>query len=107
MREMTTRVVFLAAAVIVMAACGGGKGKPMGTADPDVIVLTGTIRFFALEGDFFAIRADDGKTYDPINLPPDYQKDGLRVRVRARLRADMLGVHMVGPIIEILSIDKV
>ena len=105
MREVIASVVL--ALAVVMVACGGGKGKPMGTADPDVIVLTGTIRFFALEGDFFAIRADDGKTYDPINLPPEYQKDGLRVRVRARLRADLLGVRMVGPLVEILAIEKV
>jgi hypothetical protein len=73
--------------------------------NPEVIVVTGTVQFISLEGGFFAIRGEDAKTYDPINLASEYQKDGLRVRFRGRLRSDLVGVHMIGPIVEILTIE--
>ena len=75
--------------------------------EADVISATGTVRFFPQEGGFFAINSDDGKTYDPINLDVKHQNDGLRVRFKARLRGDIMGTHMVGPIVEILTIEPV
>ena len=71
-----------------------------------VIQVSGTVEFISLEGGFYAIRAADGKTYDPINLPQEYHHHGMRVRVKARMRGDVASVHMAGPIIEILSIEK-
>jgi hypothetical protein len=32
-----------------------------------------------MEGGFFAIDGDDGKTYDPINLPDSFKINGLKV----------------------------
>lgn len=77
------------------------------TATSDSVVsITGVVRHFDLEGGFFAIRGDDGVTYDPSNLTGDFQQDGLRVRARARLRPDMGGIHMVGPIVDIIEIER-
>lgn len=52
------------------------------------------------------VQGDHGKTYEPINLPADCQRDGLRVFFRAKIRHDRSSFIMVGPIIEILSITK-
>ncbi len=57
-----------------------------------------------IEGGFFAIDGDDGKTYDPINLPDSFKKDGLKVNITARFRKDVGGIHMVGDIIQIVNI---
>lgn len=71
----------------------------------DTIVLRGTVVKKDLEGGFFAIESDDGQVYDPINLPEHFKKDGLKVKVNAKLRNDMGSIHMVGDIIEIVDID--
>jgi hypothetical protein len=65
---------------------------------------TGVVSRMLVEGGFFAIRSDAGVTYDPVNLPVSFQQDGLRVRFEATLRRDLVGVHMAGPLIEIVHI---
>jgi hypothetical protein len=94
--------------VAAMAACGGSKmpTSPTGTVvvTGDVARGTGTVQFLRVEEGFFAIRGDDGVTYDPTNLPTGFQRDGLRVRFEARIRHDLGGTHMVGPIVDVISI---
>jgi hypothetical protein len=70
------------------------------------IQIDGTVRYVALEGGFWAVRGDDGVTYDPMNgLAAQYQRENLRVTLVAKMRDDLGGVHMVGPIVEVLSIQ--
>ena len=68
--------------------------------------IEGVIRYHELEGGFYAIQSKDGETYNPINLPEEFRQDGLPVRVRLRLRNDMMGVHQAGPLAEIVEIRK-
>ncbi|GAC1647993.1 MAG: hypothetical protein NVS4B3_02890 [Gemmatimonadaceae bacterium] len=76
------------------------------TREPNApLALHATVRYVPLEGGFYALRGDDGVTYDPDNLPPAFAKEGLRVRVRLRLRPDMGGIHMAGPIVDVLEIS--
>ena len=74
---------------------------------PDgAIRVNGTVQYFNFEGGFWAVRGDDGVTYDPIaGLSPAFQRENLRVTLVARIRTDMGGIHMVGPLVEILSIE--
>ena len=52
------------------------------------------------------MRGDDGVTYDPMNgLTPEFKRENLRVTLVAKVRNDMSGIHMVGPIVEVLSIQ--
>ncbi|VFQ46447.1 hypothetical protein [Desulfoluna butyratoxydans] len=81
-----------------------------GMAAPDqehghVFDVEGLVVYKEIEGGFFAIQAKDGKTYDPVNLPETFRKDGLRVRLTARKKEDMAGIHMHGTIIEIVDIS--
>ena len=105
---------------LLLAACTGAPDpEPTGampdrtpaettsvTAPDSVVAITGVVRHFDLEGGFFAIRGDDGTTYDPSNLDEEFRQDGLRVQARVRLRPDMGGIHMVGPIVDIIEIRK-
>jgi hypothetical protein len=68
--------------------------------------ISGVIRYYELEGGFYAIRGDDGETYNPTNLPEAFRQDGLPVRAKIRLRHDMLGIHQAGAIVEIIEIRK-
>ncbi len=66
---------------------------------------TGTVVFVELEGGFYGIVADDGARYEPLNLPAEFQQDGLRVRFRARVLKDVASVHMWGRPVELLQIE--
>ena len=66
--------------------------------------IRGTVAFKNIEGGFFAIDSDDGRKYDPINLPESFRKDGLKVKVTARRRTDAMSLHMYGAIIEVVNI---
>jgi heat shock protein HslJ len=74
--------------------------------DDDYVAFVGTVKWQVLEGGFYAIDADDGQKYEPINLPSEYQVNGLRVRVTAIERDDMASINMYGTIIEIISISE-
>ncbi len=93
--------VFLSTALVLLAiiplACMTDSG--------DNFVGTGTIVFLSFEGGFYGIRSDDGKSYDPINLPAEFRKEGLRVRFEARELKDRASFHMWGIIIEIVHIQ--
>lgn len=66
--------------------------------------VTATVRFFSIEGGFYALRGDDSVTYDPTNLAKSFQIDGLRVQSRLTIRNDLGGIHAVGPIVNIVEI---
>lgn len=95
--------MLLVAAAILSGACASPTAPHV---PPGAIQVTGTVGYFNLGGGFWAVRGDDGMTYDPINgLPSEFQRENLRVALVAKVRNDMGGIHMVGPIVEVLSIQ--
>jgi len=101
------QLVPFALTLCVLGGCAPtALDKPGVTNDGAYVSGTGSVAHFDLEGGFWAIKGDDHMTYDPINLDPSYRVEGLRVRFRAVLRKDLLGIHQVGPIIEILEIKR-
>ena len=70
----------------------------------DTFEITGTVAYKNIEGGFFAIDAEDGRKYDPINLPEQFRKNGLEVKVTARIKPDAVSFHMYGSIIEVVNI---
>jgi len=81
--------------------------SPTGASSPklDSFEIVGTVRYKDLEGGFYAIDTDDGKKYDPVNLPESFRKDGLRVTATVRLNKDLMSFRMYGEIIEIEMIE--
>lgn len=73
-------------------------------APKDTVALQGTIAKKDLEGGFFAIDGDDGKTYEPINLPEAFRRNGMRVKATVRIRNDVGSIHMMGDMVEIVDI---
>lgn len=101
MRMVKTALIALS---IVSAACSSSPTAPQ--LPPGAIQVNGTVRYFTLEGGFWAVRGDDGVTYDPMNgLAAEFQRENLRVTLVAKVRNDMASIHMVGPIVEVLSIQ--
>ena len=107
----TVVALFLVASLLFVMGCKNQLTNKS-ASEPEIasstqegqIDISGIVVFKDLEGGFFAIEGDGGKIYDPINLPDAFKRDGLKVKVNARLRNDMGSIHMVGDIIEIVDI---
>ena len=74
--------------------------------DKNIVEGNGTITYINLEGGFYGIVADDGEHYVPINLPPEFEVDGLRVRFKGKIRDDLVSIHMWGTLLELIYIRK-
>ena len=82
---------------IIMAGCAPSR----------MVRGTGAVHRFTTEGGFWAIRADDGTTYDPVEaLSQEFQQEGLRVRFEAELQPDAVSTHMTGTIVRIRKIQR-
>lgn len=87
---------FLAVALL---CCGGSA--------TDERRITGHVAWETVEGGFWAIRSDDGVTYEPLEeLPAAFQKDQFPIVAWVVLRSDLGSARMVGPIVEIVSIES-
>ncbi|MFX1327632.1 MAG: hypothetical protein ACFE91_05740 [Promethearchaeota archaeon] len=76
------------------------------STNDEIISGTGEIVFLSFEGGFYGIISNDGKHYDPINLPDEFKIDGLRISFTAKIRPDLVSLHMWGTIVELLSIKR-
>jgi heat shock protein HslJ len=72
----------------------------------DVIQIAGTVHHLDVEGGVWVIRTTDGTQYKPVQLPKEYQVDGLAVEGEARRRDNVISVDMAGQAIELLTIRK-
>lgn len=104
---MNRRHFLLLGLVLLLAGCPiTSPERGSVEREGDIVTGTGTVRYYDLEGGFWAIRGDDDVNYDPINLPQEFRSEALRVHFRARIRDDLGSFHMVGPIVEILEISR-
>lgn len=72
-------------------------------SNQNLICSTGVIVYHSFEGGFFGIISDDGKNYEPINLPPMFELDGLRVIFIGQI-LDLGSFRMSGRVMRILFI---
>lgn len=70
----------------------------------DLIVGSGTIQFIELEGGFYGIISDDGEQYLPLNLPQEFEQDGLGVQFTLEVVEDHFSFFMWGVSVEIIDI---
>jgi hypothetical protein len=68
--------------------------------------LTGRVAYIDLEGGFYGIYGDDGVSYDPTNLPADFQKDSLRVLFNGTIITEGASYHMWGKTIKLNKIER-
>ncbi|NIQ97372.1 MAG: hypothetical protein GWO11_02490, partial [Desulfuromonadales bacterium] len=57
-----------------------------------------------LEGGFFGLIADGGEKFLPLNLPEDFKKKGLKVRIRGEVKK-VMSISMWGKPLKILDIE--
>jgi hypothetical protein len=101
---MSTRAGVAVVLLALTAACSSPSAPQLPSG---AIRINGAVQLFDLEGGFWAVKGDDGITYDPKGgLPTQFQVKNLRVKMVAIVRNDLGGTHMVGPIVEVLSIER-
>ena len=107
MEEIMKRIVTLIV-IFAVIAIGTSLAQAQDTETPsvDTRVITGTVRHFSEEGGFYGIEGDDGEQYKPLNLSEGFQREGMKVKVMARLVQGKLLTHGWGTPIEILDIEK-
>jgi len=67
--------------------------------------ITGKSRYIGLEGGFWAIEADDGNKYTPINMPEQLKCEGARVSIRGQIIKGAVSLSMWGEAIRIISFE--
>lgn len=92
--------------------------QPTAPADqpaPDQPVLdetyaaTAVVTWVGLEGGFWGlVTASDKARLDPMKpIPPEFRKDGLRVKIRYIPRKDLASFHMWGMVIDLRLIERI
>ncbi|MBI3889910.1 MAG: hypothetical protein HY303_00100 [Candidatus Wallbacteria bacterium] len=69
------------------------------------MTLSGTVRHSKLEGGFWTLAADDGRTYQLDGGDGGLYHDGQRARVTGRIAADAAGIAMSGDILRVESYE--
>ncbi len=106
-------VVALAVIVVGFALTGcrlQAADPPRAVKDVDdmkeTITFEGKVVYLRFEGGFWGIVSDDGRSYDPGGLAPEFQIEGLRVRVKAEPLKDAVSFRMWGALVRIIEIER-
>ena len=94
------------ALVMVVVILFGLSVQSCMTDSGEDTVVTGTVVYLSFEGGFYGIKGDDGRHYDPVNLPEDFRVDGLRIRFGVKELKDMSSYHQWGVLVELVHIQK-
>jgi hypothetical protein len=98
------KVTILVDDFIIEYQAANPQKKKQETSD-DTKTITGKICRGGPEGPAYGIRGDDGEYYDPRNLPIEFRKYGLRVKVKFVQIRGLYGFHMWGTLIDIVEIE--
>lgn len=94
-------LLFLLAALAFTTSCKSGSDSAKG-----VVSGKGKVEYVTLGMGFYGIRAEDGKQYEPQNLAPEFQSDGLQVKFELKVLPDVGTIYMWGTPVEVVEIKK-
>lgn len=92
---------FLAMVAVMLIIMVGITGTA--SSSEKVKNIEGTIVYINAEGGFLGILGDDGKRYDPIYLPLELRRPGLRVKFSLMILEGHIGLRMWGTMVSILD----
>ena len=103
---MFTRIMFFSVLFVTIGLTWSGCSPKTQVKEQafDGMIITGTVKYVELEGGFYGIISDDGNKYDPVNLAPEYRKNGLRIKAGVSVQKNMTSIHMWGTLIRINQI---
>ncbi len=100
MMQQIKQLLFILLIALTITHCNDLK-----SSEDAELYFEGEVTYMEIEGGFWAIETDK-ETYEPTNLPSEFQKDGLEVTVSANVEENIDSYRMVGPIIRIVDITK-
>jgi hypothetical protein len=120
-------VALIAAAEVIGLSCAAGGADSAGTAqgaaasvapeapaaNPPVLdetyVESAVVTRVSLEGGFWGlVTTPDKDRLDPLKpIPPEFQEDGLRVKIRYIPRKDLASAHLWGFVIDLRGIERI
>lgn len=100
-KRLALGIGLLVIAAVALVGCASRHSLPANS-----FRFHGKVMHVDIEGGFYGIVSRDGGHYDPVNLPEEYQKDGIEVRGVARPADNAIGFHMWGMLVEIVSIQR-
>lgn len=83
-------------------------GGPAATRNEQAgpVFFFGTVHHLAENGGAWVVRTAGGRQYQPIQLPAEFQVDGLAVEVQALKHDNLVTGDTLGPTIDIIEIRK-
>lgn len=96
------------ALLVLPAGCAAQQGTPEtagAISREDTRQFKAEVIWIPLEGGFYGLLAEDGSKYLPLNLPVEFQKDGLQVKVEGELK-QVMTIQMWGTPLEIQKIER-
>ncbi len=106
---------WLAALACALMLAGCGSKSPKEDAEEErfhmkrdadqkgYVEFVGKVTYVPFEGGFYGL-VDGTNMYDPLLLPKEFQQDGLKVKVRARLR-DWVSGRNWGRMVHVVAIE--
>ena len=98
------RLATAAAAWVILGACSGATPTDPLQGSTHAIV-DATVQLLNLEGGCWTLEVAPGSHYLPLNLPAQFRQDGLPVRAELLRRDDYGSFCMVGPVVQIVTIQ--
>ena len=68
--------------------------------------LKGTVKHRQVEGGVWVIETDKKELFQLKDGPPDLYQDGMKVTVEGKVRKDLMGFGMSGPIFEVKKVHN-
>lgn len=103
------RSALLLLTLLLLGGCHPAPAQELhkqGVQQKQVVEFTATVVRVPVEGGFYGLRADDGRQYEPRNLPASMRRAGLRVKVRGVVITGAAGFRQWGPKIDLLHIES-
>lgn len=91
------------AVVLALGCTASGLTDPLATHSRAAV--DATVRFVDIEGGCWTLQVTSSSRYQPLNLPDRFRQDGLNVHADLVRRDDYASVCMLGPVVEIVSIQ--
>jgi hypothetical protein len=95
-------ISFISLAFLLTGACIANFGT---SGAQDEISFVGEVRWISIEGGFFGLVAEDGRKFFPLNVPQEFKKEGLKIRVKGNIKKGIATVQMWGAPFEIREIE--
>jgi heat shock protein HslJ len=110
--KSTIQYILTATLMLMLGACantdnlGWVKLNQTTQSHGPALLIEGVVRYLDIEGGLFVIRTADNQQYHPVNLPKNFQQEGLSVQTKAYQLENAMSIGMVGTLVELIEVRK-